>query len=295
LILKAQGIKKSFFVYKKKFLALKNVDIDVKKGENVSIVGESGAGKTTLVHCLSFLEKFDEGKIYFKDKLINKDNIYILRRGMQVVFQNFSASLDPRMSIEKIILEPLKIRKADSLYIKDKINQVIKIVHLPKFLLVRKKSSLSGGEMQRVTIARALMSSPELVIFDEATSALDISTQAIIMNLLMDLKRDFFLSYLFITHDLKLAKFITDRIYVMYGGRIIEEASTDELFKYPLHPYTKLLKEGIFGQMTQVYENSKKGCEFYPFCRWATERCKEETPPLKEARSGHFIRCFLYN
>jgi oligopeptide/dipeptide ABC transporter ATP-binding protein len=295
LILKAQGIKKSFFVNKERFLALKNVDIDVKKGENVSIVGESGAGKTTLVHCLSFLEEFDEGKIYFKDKLINKDNIYTLRRGMQVVFQNFSASLDPRMNIEKIISEPLKIRKASSLYIKDRINQVIKIVHLPKFLLVRKKSSLSGGEMQRVTIARALMSSPELIVFDEATSALDTSTQAITMNLLMDLKRDFFLSYLFITHDLKLAKFITDRIYVMYGGRIIEEASTDELFKYPLHPYTMLLKEGIFGQMTQVYKNSEKGCEFYPFCRWATERCKEKNPPLKEAGSKHFIRCFLYN
>ena len=296
MILKAQGIKKSFFVSKERLSVVKDVDIYVEDGENVSIVGESGAGKTTLVHCLSFLEERDGGQIYFKDKLINKNNIYILRNGTQIVFQNFSASLDPRMSIKKIIAEPLRIKGLSHSYIEEKIEQVIEIVHLPGHMLMRKKSSLSGGEMQRVAIARALISSPELVIFDEATSALDTSTQAIALNLLIDLKMKFPLSYLFITHDLTLAKFITDRIYVMYRGRVIEEAPTEELFKHPLHPYTMLLKEGIFGQMTQIREgNSKNGCEFYPFCRWATKECQKHLSPVKEVNNRHFVRCFLYN
>ncbi|MEA1995528.1 MAG: ATP-binding cassette domain-containing protein [Campylobacterota bacterium] len=296
MILEARGIKKSFFAYKKRFSVVKDVDIYVKDGENVSIVGESGAGKTTLVHCLSFLEERDGGQIYFKDKLIDKNSIHVLRNRMQIVFQNFSASLDPRMSIKKIIAEPLRIKGLSHSYIEEKIEQVIEIVHLPGHVLVRKKSSLSGGEMQRVAIARALISSPELVIFDEATSALDTSTQAIALNLLIDLKMKFPLSYLFITHDLTLAKFITDRIYVMYRGRIIEEAPTEELFKHPLHPYTMLLKEGIFGQMTQIREgSSKNGCEFYPFCRRAIKECQEHLSPVKEANTKHFVRCFLYN
>lgn len=295
MIFRAQSIKKSFSVGRRKLPVVKDVDIYVKRGENVSIVGESGAGKTTLVHCLSLLEEYDGGRIYFKEKPIDRKNIHVLRSGVQMVFQNFSASLDPRMGIKEAIAEPLRIKRFPLSYIEERIKEAVEIVHLPRHVLMRKRSGLSGGELQRVAIARALISSPELVIFDEATSALDTSTQAIILNLLIDLKMKFSLSYLFVTHDLTLANFITDRIYVMYRGRIIEEAPTEELFRYPLHPYTMLLKKGIFGCMMQVREgNSEDGCEFYPFCRWATKECGEHLPSLQKVNNKHFVRCFLY-
>ena len=289
--------------------AVQDISFDIKKGETLGLVGESGCGKSTLGRCLIRLIEPTSGKIYFKDKDITNvggTELRELRKKMQIIFQDPYASLNPRMTIGAILEEPLIIHNLfDSAKDRaDRIKELVNLVGLRPEHLSRYPHEFSGGQRQRVGIARALAVNPELIICDEPVSALDVSIQAQVINLLMELQQKLGLTYVFIAHDLKVVEHVSHRVAVMYLGKIVEMASSDELYRNPQHPYTKALLSAIpipdpkpraeriilTGDVPSPM-NPPPGCHFNPRCPQASEECRQQVPQLKTTTDNHFVSC----
>lgn len=314
-LLRVQELKKYFPVKRgffKKPLYIKAVDgvsFNVSKGETLGIVGESGSGKTTLGLMILKLIKPTAGKIFFKNIDItdmSERKFRKLRRHMGVVFQDPSASLNPRMTVKEALKRPLVIHGIkEEKEINRRIIDILKKVGLGEEHLDRYPHEFSGGQQQRIAIARAIILNPELIVLDEPTSSLDVSVQAQILNLLLKLQRELNLTYLFISHDLTVVRHMSDRIAVMYLGKIVEIAGTDELFGNAMHPYTaallsaaplptpgarKIKRLMVTGEPPSPI-NLPEGCRFHPRCMYSTEKCKLQEPPLLEVKRGHFVAC----
>lgn len=305
---------------KKKFLgnqqtvhAVNNVSLDVHRGEILAIAGESGCGKSTLAKAVMKLVDTKSGEILFKEKNIvtlkKREDLKNFYQNMQIIFQNPYSSLNPKMKIGQILKEPLEINtNLKKEEIKKIIEDKIQKVGLDKNCLNLYPHEFSGGQRQRIAIARSLILEPEFIIADEPVSALDVSIQAQIINLLKQLKEDFNLTFLFISHDLSVIKYLSDRIAIMYLGEIVEIGKTEEIFNYPKHPYTKALlssvpkltpnqkKEQIKlqGELPSP-ENLPSGCKFHTRCPFVMETCKLNPPFDVEFSQTHKCKCFLYN
>ncbi len=305
-------IKEGIFSSTKEYIkAVDNVDIQIRKGETFGLVGESGCGKTTLGRLLINLIPPTAGTLLFMGSdltALKKSEIRKLRPHMQIVFQDPSSSLNPRMTVKTIIGEPLKINKRfKGEALNAKVLELLNIVGLDEQHMYRYPHEFSGGQKQRIGVARALALNPDFIVLDEPTSSLDVSVQAQILNLFKDLQEKFRLTYLFITHDLSVIKYISDRVGVMYAGKIVEFAPTKDLFWEQLHPYTKALLSAIpipDPRMKRKHIHLKgevpslisppSGCRFHPRCPYAMPKCKEAEPVLKEFHKDHFVACFLY-
>jgi len=285
--------------------AVSDVSFNIFRGETLGLVGESGCGKSTLGRCILRLIEPTSGEVVYKGKDILKlpaSDMRKLRRSMQIIFQDPFASLNPRMTIEDILGEPLDIHelaptKADR---RKRINHLLDLVGLRKESVSRYPHEFSGGQRQRICIARALAVEPEFIVCDEPVSALDVSIQAQIVNLLQDLQSELKLTYLFIAHDLKVVEHISTRVAVMYLGKVVEYAEADELYSHPTHPYTKALLSAIpipdpnYRKDRIILQGDvpspispPRGCYFHPRCPIAQENCKQEFPPLIGVRPGH--------
>ena len=286
--------------------AVDNVDLEIYKGETLGLVGESGCGKSTLARLIIRLEKPDAGHIYYKGNNINSFSAAELksyRSNVQMIFQDPYSSLNPRKSAFSIILEPLTIRKIGDKNERDEmVMQLMAKVGLSKEQANRYPHEFSGGQRQRIGIARALVLKPELIIADEPVSALDVSIQAQILNLLKELKNDFGLTYLFISHDLNVIRNMSDRVAVMYLGKIVELAANIDLYSTPLHPYTRMLlsavpsgdpknKNRILSIKGEARYEGEKGCNFQNRCSYKIEICAQEEPPLKKYDQQKFCAC----
>lgn len=291
--------------------AVDGISFDIKKGETLGLVGESGCGKTTTGRCILQLEKATEGEIIFDGQdltKLNKKEMRPLRQRIQVIFQDPYSSLNPRMKIGDIIAEPMMVHQTepDKAARDNRVRELLGVCGLnPKFA-DRYPHEMSGGQRQRVGIARALAVRPEFIICDEAVSALDVSIQAQVINLLEELRDEYDLTYLFISHDLSVVRHLCQRVAVMYLGNMVELAETDELFDNPIHPYTKALLEAVpipdpvveAARQHQVIEgeipspiNPPSGCVFHPRCNIAVESCKAKAPDFREIRPGHWVAC----
>ncbi|MCP4395750.1 MAG: ATP-binding cassette domain-containing protein [bacterium] len=319
-ILEVGSIKKHFPIQKGFFQkkagvvkAVDNVSLYVNEGETLGLVGESGCGKTTLGRCIvriydptdgSITFRFSEGESIDITRLEQK-RLRPLRKDIQMIFQDPYASLNPRMTILDIVGEPLIYHKiAQGKALEDRVKELMDIVGLEIKHIKRYPHAFSGGQRQRIGIARALATNPKFVVADEAVSALDVSIQAQILNLLQDLQEEFHLTYLFIAHDLSVIQHISDRVAVMYVGKMVEMAATDALFIKPKHPYTEALLSAIplpdpeveMQRMTLPGEvanpaNPPSGCYFHPRCVYAQGICHNETPRWEEVAPGHFAAC----
>lgn len=319
VILKVSNLKKHFPIknsmLSKSDSAVKAVDdvsFEVFQGETLGIVGESGCGKSTMAKVIIQLLQATGGSVEIEGKQIqstNKRELKKVRRDIQMVFQDPYASLNPKWTLQRTLLEPLKVHKiGDSKERREKIEFIMNAVGLNSTYAERFPHEFSGGQRQRIGIARALILNPKIIVADEPVSALDISVQAQVINLLKDLQDKFNLTYLFITHDLSVVKHISDRVLVMYLGKIVEISTTQKLFENSLHPYTKALISAVPEVDPKVRKgriilkgdvpnpaNPPSGCTFHTRCPYAMEQCKTVSPELAEIELEQFVACHLYN
>ncbi len=291
--------------------AVENVSLKINEGETLGLVGESGCGKTTFGRAIMRLEEPTAGEVYFEGENIlayDKGQMRALRKKMQIIFQDPYSSLNPRKTVAHIVGEPLLIHGVRNRRERDeRVLDLLRVVGLSKEHMRRYPHQFSGGQRQRIGVARALALHPKLVICDEAVSALDVSIQAQVINLLKKLQDDFGLTYLFISHDLSVVEHVSDRVAVMYLGKIVEIASSTDLYKNPLHPYTQALLSAVPIPDPSVPRANRiilkgdvpspidppPGCSFHPRCLYAQETCRQNEPPLNEINSGHFAACFF--
>ncbi|TDT58414.1 ABC transporter ATP-binding protein [Fonticella tunisiensis] len=320
-LIEVKGLKKYFPVKKGLFnktpsyvKAVDDVSFTINKGETLGLVGESGCGKTTTGRTIIKLYEPTDGQIIYDGVDIAKFNekqMIPYRRKMQMIFQDPYASLNPRMTVGDIISEPIMIHNLmDKKAAQERVQYLLNRVGLNSEHANRYPHEFSGGQRQRIGIARALAVEPEFIIADEPISALDVSIQAQVVNMLEDLQEDLELTYLFVAHDLSMVKHISTRIGVMYLGKMVELAESNELYSKPLHPYTQALLSAIpipdpdeaASKKRIVLEGEipspidpPKGCRFAGRCKYATEKCREVTPELKDVGGGHMVACHLYD
>ena len=297
--------KRTFLRKDRSFLtAVERVSFEIGENEVIGIVGESGSGKTTLAKTIVRLYEPDDGRIEFMGVDIthlNQKQLRPLRKDMQIVFQNPYLSLNPRRKIKDIIGDVIKLHKLDKLV---SVDEALEIVGLPKSYLNRYPHQLSGGERQRVALARALILRPKLLILDEVTSSLDVITKRAILNLLKDIRKSWNISMLFVSHDLAVVNHISDRVLVMYAGRVVEEGNIEEVINNPLHPYTRALIDSvpdISGNWNPKYVYPEidslpvRGCKFSHRCPFAFQKCYISEPTLIQLESNRKVACYLYN
>lgn len=292
--------------------AVDGVSFELMEGETLGIVGESGCGKSTTGRTIMRLLEPTEGDVYFEGKNIttmDKEELRKARREIQMVFQDPYASLNPRHNIQKILEEPLKVHGiGDAAERKAKVEKLLGIVGLSSYHAQRYPHQFSGGQRQRIGIARALMTNPKLIIADEPVSALDVSIQAQVLNLMKDLQQELRLTYIFIAHDLGVVRHISDRVGVMYLGKMVELAASEDVYTNPLHPYTKALLAAVpvpdpaFKRETALLTgdipspaNPPSGCTFHTRCPFKMEACASKKPVLVEVEPGHSVACHLYD
>ena len=300
--------------------AVDDVDFFVREGETLGLVGESGCGKTTAGRAVLRIYEPTDGQVMFKSRALsatgkpewidvrslNKQQLKIVRQDISMIFQDPIGSLNPRMTVYDIITEPMVIHNKISPDTEDYVISLLERVGLRPEHIRRYPHEFSGGQRQRIGIARSLALNPQLIICDEPVSALDVSVQAQTLNLMNDLKADFNLAYIFIAHDLSVVQHISDRVAVMYVGRIAEMADSVELYDRPLHPYTEALMSAVprpnpgLKKERIIMEgdvadpgNPPPGCLFHPRCRYAVDRCKTEVPELRELKPDHYVSCHL--
>ena len=320
LLLEVKNLKK-YFPIRKGIIrhtighvkAVDDVSLHIKHGETLGLVGESGSGKTTTGRVIMRAHEPTDGEIWFDDPHLGQVNIVDLdranlrrvRQNMQMIFQDPYSSLNPRRTLLQIVGEPLvSNRVASGSELRDRVAELLRVVGLRPEYMVRYPHAFSGGQRQRIGIARALALNPKLMICDEPVSALDVSIQAQILNLLEDLQDEFELTYLFIAHDLSVVKHISDRVVVMYVGKVAEIAPVNDLFTSPLHPYTQALLSAVpkpdpmIGNKRVLLQgevadpaNPPPGCYFHPRCKYAKDICKQDTPELREIEPGRFAAC----
>ena len=293
--------------------AVDDISFHVKRGETLGLVGESGCGKSTTGRAIVQLYKPTAGQVYFKGTDLTKvsgKQLRHARREMQMIFQDPFASLDPRMTVGGIIAEPLEIHNLmKGKEREEKVREMLRIVGLNPYFANRYPHEFSGGQRQRIGVARALVLEPEFIVCDEPISALDVSIQAQLINLLEDLQEQYNLTYLFIAHDLAVVRHISDRVAVMYLGKLVEVADRNELYELPLHPYTRALLSAVPVPDPVVERRRSRiilhgdvpspvtppsGCRFHTRCPFARADCSESEPPLEEVRPGHFVACFYW-
>ncbi|GBC70711.1 Oligopeptide transport ATP-binding protein OppF [Candidatus Calditenuaceae archaeon HR02] len=314
-IVSVSDIRKYFTIKEGAVKAVDGVSFSVKYGETLALVGESGSGKTTTGHVIMGFYPPDSGKILYKGtydlSIPIKKRSLELKREIQIVFQDPGTSLNPKHTVKDIVGLPLRVHGlADSTSVYARVAELLEFVGLGEDFMFKYPHELGGGEKQLVAIARALAPNPSFLILDEPTSALDVSSQAKVLNTLRRIQKEKDISYLLITHDLGVVRNIAHRVIIMYLGKIYEEAPTDEFFRWPLHPYTKMLLSSI-PTLTREDEEIKpkgveavgeipsalsppKGCRFHTRCPFAKPICSESEPPEIVADNGHVVRCWLY-
>lgn len=313
-LLQVRHLKKYFKTGHGMLHAVDDISFDLERGKTLGLVGESGCGKSTTGRSILRLIEPTSGEVFFEGKdvaKLSKTEMRHMRKDMQIIFQDPYSSLDPKKTINQIISEPIRLNKilTNKHQIEDRVLELMDTVGLAERLINSYPHELDGGRRQRIGIARALAMEPKLIVCDEPVSALDVSIQAQIINLLEQIQAEMGISYIFIAHDLAVVKHISDRILVMYLGRVMEIAPCEELYEHSLHPYTQALLSAIPVADPEIEENREvttvqgevpsilkrpSGCPFHNRCPQCTERCKQETPQLHEAFPGHFVACHLY-
>ena len=319
-LLRIENLSKTFsiaggmFRPKLKLKALQDISFSIQQGETLGIVGESGCGKSTLGRCILQLLRPDEGRVLWLGKdlmALDAESMRRKRRDLQIIFQDPQASLNPRMTVGEIVADPLKtlLPELNAQQRRERVMKMMEAVGLQPEMINRYPHEFSGGQAQRIGIARALITEPKLIVCDEPVSALDVSIQAQILNLLSDLKERLGLTLIFISHNLSVVRHVSDRILVLYLGRVVELADGDDLYDDPKHPYTRALLtavpipdpkrarqrtiEGLVGEIPSPI-NQPSGCTFRTRCRFAEARCAEKVPPLETLPNGRRVACIRW-
>lgn len=311
IILKIENLTKEYGSRSKGtgFKAVAEANLELRKGKALGLVGESGSGKSTIAHCLMGITKPNEGRILYEGNDISQyDNkeLKLLKRQIQMIFQDPYSSFDPKKNFDFSLKERmLAFNIANKKTANIKVNEILEKVGLDISLKQRYPKQLSGGQCQRMNIARALLLMPEILVCDELVSALDISIQAQILNLLKAIQNEYGLTYLFISHDLSVIKYMSDDVAVIYKGRIVEKGSSSRVLTSPKHPYTQLLlksmppkspyERSIKDNIEYSISEESKGCAFYNRCSKRIGLCKNKQPICKQISEGHFVECFLFS